>query len=67
VVDHDNIPINHPDCGHRDYMRGCKSCIREFRRLTAAVPPARGNPDEMSDEELQDFYEFADGASDPEH
>jgi hypothetical protein len=66
VVDHDDIPINHADCGHQDYTRGCKVCVREFRRLTAAIPPAWGNPDQMSDEELEDFYEFTSRESDPE-
>lgn len=52
VVDHD-IPVKNPDCGHRDCMRGCKSCIREFRSRTAAVPLARGNPAQMSDEDYR--------------
>lgn len=67
MADHD-IPINHADCGHWDYyVRDCKICIREFRRLTAAIPAAWGNPDQMSDEELQDFYGFATDGSGPEH
>lgn len=58
-------PINHMECGHAEYTRGCAPCIFEFRKLVTAIPPYMGDPTTMGDAELQDVYEFVDPPVEP--